>query len=111
MRMGFEQATIPIEKKREFEQLRDAIDRVFTPPVVEKFLGGMKAKGVNVRQFDRVLAEKLIDKHDPKVGSAQGLYDALTLTDQGQLREFYLERLEHVAPELRNKFSGIYRTF
>ena len=109
--MSFEQATIPIEKKREFEQLRDAIDRVYTPPVVEKFLGELKGKGVNVRQFDRVLAEKLIDKHDPQVGSAKALYEALTVTDQGQLREFYLERLEKVSPELRKKFSGIYRTF
>ncbi len=109
--MGFEQATIPIEKKREFEQLRDSIDRVFTPPLVEKFLGGMKSKGINVRQFDRVLAEGLIDKHDPQVGSAAKLYEALTMTDQGQLREFYLERLEKVPVEFREKFSGIYRTF
>ena len=109
--MGFEQATIPIEKKQEFEQLRSAIDRVFTPPVAEKFLGGLKSKGINVRQFDRVLAEKLIDKHDPQVGSAVQLYAALTMTDQAQLREFYLERLEKVSPELRKKFSSIYRTF
>ena len=108
--MGFEQATIPIEKKREFEQLRDAIDRVYTLPLLEKFLGGMKSKGINVRQFDRVLAEKLIEKSYPQVGSAGQLYGALTLTDQAQLREFYLERLEKIPSELRHKFSRIYRT-
>ena len=108
--MGFEQAAIPIEKKREFEQLREAIDRVFTPPVVEKFLGGLKSKGINVRQFDRVLAEKLIDNNDRQVGSARQLYEELTVTDQGQLREFYLERLEKIPSELRQKFSSIYRT-
>ena len=108
--MGFEQATIPIEKKREFEQLRDAIDRVYTSPVLEKFLGDLKARGVNVRQFDRVLAEKLIDKNDRQVGSAGELYASLTLSDQAQLREYYLERLEKIPSELRAKFSSIYRT-
>ena len=108
--MGFEQATIPIEKKREFDQLRDAIDQVYAPPRVERFLGDLKGRGVNVRQFDRVLAEKLIDRNYPEVGSAKQLYEALPVTDQAQLREFYLERLEKVSPELRKKFLGIYRT-
>ncbi len=109
--MGFEQATIPIEKKREFEELRQAIDRVFTPPLAEKFLGDLKRGGINVRQFDRVLAERVIEKHYAAIGSAGQLYAVLTITDQAQLREFYLERLEKIPGELRQKFSGIYRTF
>jgi len=109
--VGFEQATIPIEKEREFQQLRDAIDRVYTPPLVEKFLRSMKSKRISVRQFDRVLAEGLIEKNYPEVGSAKALYEALTMTDQAQLREFYLERIEKVSVELRKKFSSIYRTF
>ena len=109
--MGFEQSTIPIEKKREFEELRQAIDKVFTPPLVEKFLADMKRGGINVRQLDRVLAEGVIEKHYPAVGTASQLYAKLTLTDQAQLREFYLERLENIPGELRQKFSSIYRTF
>jgi hypothetical protein len=109
--VGFQQATIPIEKKREFELLRDAIDKAYAPPRVEKFLGDMKSKGINVRQFDRVLAEKLIEKIYPQVGSAGELYGSLTVTDQAQMREFYLERLEKVSNELREKFLSIYRTF
>ena len=108
--MSFEQATIPIEKKPEFEQLRTAIDKVFAPPRVEKFLGDMKSKSVNVRHLDRVLAEALIEKSYPQVGSAGKLYEALSLTDQAQLREFYLERLEQVPDGLRKKFFSIYRT-
>ncbi len=107
--MGFEQAAIPIEKKREFEQLREAIDRVYTPPLAEKFLGGLKSKGISVRQFDRVLATGVIDEVYPQVGSAGRLYGALSLTDQAQLREFYLERLEKIPSDLRHKFSSIYR--
>jgi len=109
--VGFEQATIPIEKEREFQQLRNAIDRVYSAPLVENFLRSMKSKGINVRQFDRVLAEGLIEKSYSEVGSAGRLYEALTMSDQAQLREFYLERLESVPVELRKKFSGIYRTF
>ena len=107
--MGFEQATIPIEREREFQQLRAAVERVFAPPVVEKFLTSVEHSGFGVRQMDQVLAAGLIEKADPQVGSAKALYDALSVTDQGQLREFYLERLEAVAPELRRKFSRIYR--
>ena len=107
--MGFEQAAIPIEKEQEFQQLRGAIDQVFSPPLDAKFLGSVKSAGINIRQFDRVLAGRLFDKAYPQVGSAGALYEALTVTDQGQLREFYLERLERVAPELRHKYSSIYR--
>ena len=108
--MGFEQATIPIEKEREFAQLRASVERLFAPPADEKFLASVKAKGFGVREFDRILNAGLIDKADPQVGSARKLYEALSLTDQGQLREFYLERLEKVNPELRHKFFSIYRS-
>jgi hypothetical protein len=108
--MGFKQATIPIEKEREFQQLRGAIDQVFTPPRDAKFLANLKSKGINIRQIDRVLAEDLIEKVYPEVGSAKSLYQGLSMTDQAQLREFYLERLEKVPVELREKYSSIYRT-
>jgi len=108
--MGFEQATIPIEKEPEFQQLRDAIDKALSPPRVDKFLGSLKSKGIIIRQFDEVLAEKLIEKCYPQVNSAKTLYEALPVSDQAQLREFYLERLEQLSPELRKKFSSIYRT-
>ena len=108
--MGFDQATIPIEKQREFQQLRAAVERVFAPPLDEKFLESVQRKGFSVRNMDRVLEVELIEKVYPEVGSAKALYDALSLTDQGQLREFYLERLEAVTPELRRKFFAVYRS-
>ena len=108
--MGFQQATIPIEKEREFAQLRACVERIFAAPVDEKFLASVQHKGFGIREFDRILDEGLIDKADSQVGSAKKLYEALSLTDQGQLREFYLERLENVNPELRRKFFSIYRS-
>ena len=37
------------------------------------------------------------------------LYRSLTLTDQAQRKEFYLSRIEEVAPELRAKFHKLYQ--
>ncbi len=108
--MGFEQATIPVQKEREFQQLRSAIDAVFAPPLAEKFLGRVKSKGLRVRNYEDVLAAGLIEKTYPSLGtSSKALYESLTVTDQGQMREFYLERLEKVSEELRAKFISIYR--
>jgi hypothetical protein len=39
------------------------------------------------------------------------LYQALTVSDQAQLREFYLSRIEEVAPALRTKFQQLYRYY
>ena len=110
--MGFEQAAIPIEKEREFQTLRGAVDRVFTAPLAEKFLKALKGKNLQVRDVDGVLASGLIEKIDGQIGRpAKALYDSLPVTDQGQWREYYLERLEAVPLELREKFSSIYRSF
>ena len=109
--MGFQEATIPIQNEREFQQLRGAVEAVFAPPLVEKFLGSLKSKGLQIRNFDAVLSAALIEKAYPALGvSSKSLYEALPMTDQGQLREFYLERLENVPAELRAKFNAIYRS-
>jgi hypothetical protein len=106
--VSFQQATIPVVKEKEFHQLRDAIERVFTPPLIEKFLGGMQKKRVKVRDFESVLAKKLIERADPGLGSAQALYEALALSDKAQVREFYLVRLEQVDDRWREKFRKVY---
>ena len=108
--MSFEQATIPVVKEKEFHQLRNAIERVFTPPLIDKFLGGMQKKGVKVRDFESVLAKKLMERADPGLGgaSAQALYEALALSDKAQIREFYLVRLEQVDDRWREKFRKVY---
>jgi hypothetical protein len=40
---------------------------------------------------------------------AQSLYPALTVSDQTQLREFYLSKVEEVEPGLR--FQQLYRDY
>jgi hypothetical protein len=43
--------------------------------------------------------------------SARQLYDALTVNDQAQVREFYLTTLEAVDLLLREKYNKLYRYY
>ena len=114
-RPTFQQAGIRIERLEEYGQLHSALTRIFAPAGVEKFLRLLQRKGVPVRDFDRILRQKLLEKADPalvKTGeSAQRLYDALTTSDQAQMREFYLTTLEAVDQPLRERFNKLYRYY
>jgi hypothetical protein len=112
--MGFEQATIKIEREREFDLLKGAINRVFAGPV-EQFLKQVQRSGKRVRDFEAVVANGLLERADEALAksgtTAQRLYQALTVSDQGQLREFYLFKIEEVAPELRARFHKLYQYY
>ena len=102
--MGFEQATIAIVNSREFGTLKSAIERIFAPEQVESFLKKLGRRGMRVRDFDGALAAGLLDG-----AGAKALYDALPVSDQAQVREFYLTRLESASEPLRHKFKQVYR--
>jgi hypothetical protein len=113
MAVGFEQAAIPIAKEKEFAELRGAIERVFAPGRVGKFFATLKSKGVPIRDFESVLAKRVLENVEPELKktatSPWALYDGLPLSDKGQMREFYLVQVEHVPGELRHKFHQLYR--
>ncbi len=106
----FRQAGIPIEKGAEFEELRAGIGRVFSLPVVEQFFKKLESKGIRIREFEKILDKKLLEQVDSqlKQRGARRLYDALSVGDQAQMREFYLRTLEQVDDGLRQKFYKIY---
>src|SRR5271166_1550376 len=110
-RVPFQRAGIPVDRLEEFEHLRSALARVFAPGAVEGFLRLLRRKGVPIRDFDRVLREKLLEQADRKLAqdgtSAQQLYEALTVSDQAQMREFYLTTLEAVDLPLREKYNKL----
>ena len=114
-RVPFQRADIPVDKLEEFEQLRSALGRVFAPGAVEDFLRLLRRKGVPIRDFDRVLREKLVEQADGTLAqsgkTAQQLYDAVTVSDEAQIREFYFTTLEEVALPLREKYSKLYRYY
>ena len=108
--MAFEQAAIKVEKQQEFSALQTAVEQAFQPHSAEKFLHQMDRKGVRVRDFDGVLAKKVLESVGAKVNAAQ-LYQSLTLSDQAQMREFYLSKLETVEQSLRHKFKKLYQYY
>ncbi len=114
-RAAFQQAGLKVEKLEEFEQLQSALRRVFGSQNVERFLRLLQRKGVPIRDYDRVLREGLLDAVDPagvKGGKgAKPLYEALSVSDQSQIRELYLTALEDVDLSLREKYRKLYRYY
>jgi hypothetical protein len=107
--MAFEQATIKVEKAQEFSRLQAAIEQVFSPGRVEQFLKLMDRKGIRIRDFDGVIAQRVFDAD--KAQNSQQLYQSLTLSDQALMREFYLSKIEEVDTPLRHKFKKLYQYY
>ena len=58
----------------------------------------------------RLRGSVVIEHTLAKLG-AQKLYQALTVSDQAQMREFYLSKVEEVDPVMRTKFQQLYRYY
>ena len=113
--MAFQQAQIPVQKKEEFDELKSAIERVFAPGVVESLLKKLQSSNVRVRQFEKALDEEVFESMDQALAqsgrTAKQLYNALSLSDQALMREFYLERIEKVEAQIRSKFQKVYQYY
>ena len=110
---SFQQTVIRVEKEREFEELKSAMDRALDSEKVEKFLKRVRKSGARIRDLEGILARGVFEKVDDTLAKqgAQKLYEALTVSDQAQMREFYLSRVEEVEPGLRTKFQQLYRYY
>ena len=109
MTVAFEQAAIKVEKTQEYSRLRAAIEQAFQPEKVERFLKQMDRKGIRIRDFDAVLAQRVLDGETAQ--NSQQLYQSLTVSDQAQMREFYLSRIEKVDVALRHRFKKLYQYY
>jgi len=110
--MPFEQAAIKIEKVGEFGQLQDAVEEVFSPEKVRRFLKSLHRGKIRIRDFDAVLVTKTLEAITGRTDfSARRLYNSLTLSDQAQMREFYLSKLETVETALRHKFKKLFQYY
>jgi hypothetical protein len=109
--VAFEQAAIKVEKAQEFAKLQATIEQAFLPEEAEQFLKQLDRKGIRVRDVDAVLAQRVLEIFGEPGLNAQQLYQALTLSDQAQMREFYLSRLEGVDVALRHKFKKLYQYY
>ena len=113
MTVGFEQAAIKIEKLQEFAKLQAAVEQAFLLEKVERFLKQLDRKGIRVREFESVLSARALEEASGTKSdlSAWELYQALPLSDQAQMREFYLSKLETVDTALRHKFKRLYQYY
>jgi hypothetical protein len=114
--LAFEQATIKIEKQQEFATLQSAVEQVFLPEKVERFLKQLDRKGIRVREFDKLLSARALEEAVGGSAASSGLsawqlYQALPLSDQAQMREFYLSKLETVDIALRHRFKKLYQYY
>ena len=108
----FQQAPIEVQRVAEFQQLKAALQRIFSPGGVERFLGRLKSKGIAAREWERILTERVLEECDRELGSGAGaraLYESLAVSDQGLMREFYLTEVENVDLGLREKYSKVFR--
>src|ERR1700739_598153 len=110
--MRFEQATIKVEKAEEFAQLQRAVEAVFSPEKVAGFLRRLLRGKIRIRDFDAVLANKTLAAAMGRADfNARQLYESLSSSDQAQMREFYLSKLETVDVALRHKFKKLYQYY
>ena len=110
--MTFVQATIKVENEAAFGELKSAIGQVFTAGRITKFLKKLSGQNIRIRDWDAILAAGTIDViAETKLGAARSLYESLPVSDQGQMRELYLSKIEEVEPALRARFSKLYRYY
>ena len=107
--MAFEQAAIKVEKAQEYSRLQAAIEQAFASARAEEFLKQMDRKGIRIRDFEGVIANRVLDADEAQ--SSQQLHDALTVFDRALLREFYLSKIEEVDTALRHKFKKLYQYY
>ena len=112
MTVTFQRAPIKIEKEQEYARLQAAVEQAFLIEKVGQFLKQLDRKGIRVRDFDAVLAQRLLEGVVGDAGlNAKQLYELLPVSDQAQMREFYLSKLEGVDVALRHKFKKLYQYY
>jgi hypothetical protein len=112
MTVSFERVPIKVENEQEFARLKGAVEQAFLPEKVEQFLKQLDRRGIRVRDFDAVLTQRLLEGVVGEAGlEAKKLYESLPVSDQAQMREFYLSKLETVDQALRHKFKKLYQYY
>ena len=98
----FQQAVLAVQDEKVFAEVNKALENVFAPQQVEKFLRSVQKSKLRVREFEKVLAAGLLGTETP------AKYESLGNSDRGQIREQYLRHVEKVDPALRAKYLKLY---
>jgi hypothetical protein len=106
----FVQPVVKIDKEKEFGELKGLISRSLAAEQMESFLKRAEKKGVRVREIESAFENGIFDEKNSGT-TALNLYQALTVSDQAQMREFYLSKVEEIEPTLRHKFRKLYQYY
>ena len=98
----YEQPSLSVENTAAYSAVAQAIERELGPGGAAAFLRKVQSKGLRVRDFAGVLAKDLLGK------DSRAKYAALGNSDQGQIRELYLSKIEKVPADVREKFFKVY---
>jgi hypothetical protein len=110
--VSFEQSVIKIENEREFGDLKAAVEKAFVADRVTKYLKELESCKIRVRDLDAIFAADALDRvTGEQRGTARSLYASLPVSDQAQIREFYLSKLEEIDPAVRAKFHKLYQYY
>ena len=108
--MAFVQPVVKIDKEKEFDELKSLVSRSLAPGEMASFLKRAEKNNVRVRQLEAALKQGIFDGKNPGA-TALSLYEALTVSDRAQMREFYLSKVEEIEPQLRHKFRKLYQYY
>ena len=103
--MKFEQAAIAVQDETGFVQLHALIDLAFGSRDIEVFLSRLARSKRRIRDFDAILERGFLGKE------AEGLYQALPISDQALTRERYLQVVEAVPEDLRQRYCRVYASY
>ena len=108
--MAFVQATIAVQSSETFAKLKAAVESALSPANVDAYLKGLSKAGLKVREFERALEKSVLEQaNGGRQGDAATLYNQLPVSDQGQMREFYLTRIEQVPSEIRTRHRKVFQ--
>jgi hypothetical protein len=98
----FEKPVLGVEDAPSYDVVHAAIQAAFAPAAADRFLKRVASERLRVRDFESILSKGLLGQE------AVTAYGKLGNLDRGQIREQYLQAVEHVAPELRARHLKVY---
>ncbi|MGC9293182.1 MAG: hypothetical protein ACP5EP_10765 [Acidobacteriaceae bacterium] len=96
---------IPVQDPVAFAEVKAAIDAAFAPASVAGYLKGVERAQLRVREFEKILYAGLLG------APTKARYAGLGNSDQGQIRERYLQLVEQVPSDLRAKYRKVYVSY
>ena len=98
----FEQAAIAVQDQQGYAQLHAQLDAAFDARQADVLLSRITRARLRIRDFEAVLERGYLGKE------TIAMYMALPVSDQALTRERYLQLVEQVPAELRERYFKVF---